>query len=436
MHILMSYWPRLVYGLIFALFNTMIIYQRLGKKNLWIKGLILFVISGPVVSVFTEIISKHFFSSFISAGLSEFPTDIANAIFVIYAMTLDMLSFIIPIYVYIWLAKDNYIICATTYFQYACIDRLCQILSISNVSYIVLLVLCLVLVAISFSKVGKMIVGLENPKAWRPVLHYVLGLFFVLDALYGAYTIFPGIEKGVLSVVNAWIDIIAIIFTVYLGSFLRLNLMAYEEQSQRLLYMSELKENHNDIIQKFAQISEAKSGETGQHVKRVSEYSAIIAKSYGLSDDEVDLIRTASMMHDFGKLLIPNEIVEKPGGLTDEEKEIMKKHTVYGYEILTSSVGEVMNMARTIAYEHHERYDGSGYPRGLSGDEISIYAQIVALADVYDALTSKRSYKEAWTPRDSYEEILRQKGKHFAPEVVDAFCDCYDQIEAIRIKFQ
>lgn len=138
------------------------------------------------------------------------------------------------------------------------------------------------------------------------------------------------------------------------------------------------------------------------------------------------------MMHDIGKLLIPREIIEKPGKLTDEERAIMSEHTNYGKEILANSKGEIISMARTIAYEHHERWDGTGYPRKIAGNEISVYAQIVSVADVYDALTSVRSYKAAWSSEEAYDEILRQRGKQFSPTVVDAFCNCYDRIKEIQ----
>ncbi len=138
------------------------------------------------------------------------------------------------------------------------------------------------------------------------------------------------------------------------------------------------------------------------------------------------------MMHDFGKLLIPKEILEKPGSLTPGEREIMCQHTVYGHDILSNSKGEIISMARDIAYEHHERWDGKGYPRGIKGYDISIYAQIVSVVDVYDALTSKRAYKEAWDRNEAKREIISQRGTQFSPRIVDAFIKNFDKISKIQ----
>ena len=141
------------------------------------------------------------------------------------------------------------------------------------------------------------------------------------------------------------------------------------------------------------------------------------------------------MMHDLGKLLISHEIVEKPDKLTDEEYELMKEHTQYGWDILSNSEGDIMEMARVIALQHHERWDGKGYPNGLQRDEISIYAQIVSVADVFDALTSERAYKNAWPIEKAKQEIIRQRGEQFSPVVVDAFISCFDEIKAINEKY-
>ena len=133
--------------------------------------------------------------------------------------------------------------------------------------------------------------------------------------------------------------------------------------------------------------------------------------------------------------MISQDILEKPGRLTRSEYDAVKEHSAFGWNLLANSKGEVMEMARGIALEHHERWDGGGYPGGLKGDEISIYAQIVSVADVYDALTSKRSYKDAWDPDDARKEIVVQRGKQFAPRVVDAFVSCYSEIEEIRRQY-
>ncbi len=191
-----------------------------------------------------------------------------------------------------------------------------------------------------------------------------------------------------------------------------------------------------EMILSFAEITENKSGQTGQHIKRVSEYAKIIAKKLGLSADRVEAVRIASTMHDVGKLLIPSEILEKPGKLTDEEYAVIKTHTTLGGKLLENVEGEEMQLSRTIALQHHERYDGKGYPTGLRGDEISLEGRIVAVADVYDALTSRRSYKSAWREEDAFREIVNGRGTQFDPQVTDAFEAAHDQILAVRERFR
>ncbi|MBQ9008507.1 MAG: HD-GYP domain-containing protein [Clostridia bacterium] len=191
-----------------------------------------------------------------------------------------------------------------------------------------------------------------------------------------------------------------------------------------------------EMIMSFAEITENKSGQTGQHIKRVSEYSRVLAEQLGLSRDQVENIRIASTMHDVGKLLIPSEILEKPGKLTDEEYATIKTHTTLGGQLLKNVEGEEMHLSRTIALQHHERPDGRGYPKGLTGDQISLEGRIVAVADVYDALTSRRSYKDAWSEDDAYQEILKGRGTQFDPQVVDAFVKAHDQILEVQKKFR
>ncbi len=187
-----------------------------------------------------------------------------------------------------------------------------------------------------------------------------------------------------------------------------------------------------EVIVSLAEITENKSEQTGQHIRRVSEYSRIIGEQMGLSEEAAENLRLASTMHDLGKLMIPSEILEKPGRLTDEEFAEIKKHPCFGEHLLHNVEGETMTLARTIALEHHERYDGRGYPNGEKGEEISLEGRIVAVADVYDALTSRRSYKEAWDPKRAYDEILKGKGTQFDAAVVDAFAAAYDKIDEAR----
>lgn len=189
------------------------------------------------------------------------------------------------------------------------------------------------------------------------------------------------------------------------------------------------------IIFSFAEITENKSGQTGQHIKRVSEYSRILAEQMGLPPEQCDQIRIASTMHDVGKLMIPSEILDKPGKLTDEEYAVIKTHTTYGGQLLENVEGDELKLSRTIALQHHERYDGHGYPARLSAADISLEGRIVSVADVYDALTSRRSYKDAWNEDDAYREIIKGKGTQFDPQVVEAFEAAHDKILAVRQKF-
>lgn len=184
------------------------------------------------------------------------------------------------------------------------------------------------------------------------------------------------------------------------------------------------------IILAFAEISESKSRQTGQHIKRVSEYIKVLGKSIGLTTTECDNLGIAAMMHDVGKLMIPEKILEKPGKLTTEEFEIVKTHVYYGEELLENSPGDIMQMARTIALQHHEKWDGTGYI-GLFGDEIDYYARMMAIVDVFDALVSKRSYKIGWTAEEAYDEIVSQSGKHFDPQIVLIFQDNFDKIRLV-----
>lgn len=197
---------------------------------------------------------------------------------------------------------------------------------------------------------------------------------------------------------------------------------------------SELYEDQEILIQALSQIIEAKSENTGQHVKRVAEYTELLCKSLGYSDEESWKIGLAAMMHDVGKIMIPEAILEKPGKLTKDEFDIVKKHTRYGRQMLEKSPGELFHISTQIADEHHEKWDGTGY-NGLAGEDISPYARCVALADVFDALVSRRSYKRAWTPKEAYDEIVTQKGKQFDPRVVDAFVEHFDQFVEIMSKY-
>lgn len=186
------------------------------------------------------------------------------------------------------------------------------------------------------------------------------------------------------------------------------------------------------VIQCLGKAAEYRDNETGMHVVRMSQSSAILAQEMGLGTDECELILRASPMHDIGKIAIPDNVLLKPGGLEGGEWETMKTHAEVGAEILSGYDTELMQVASKIARTHHEKWDGSGYPQGLSGEEIPLYTRIVSVCDVFDALTSRRPYKEAWSV-DSAMDYLREKsGSQFDPNVVDGFSRILDRVVALR----
>nr|WP_228155974.1 HD domain-containing phosphohydrolase [Poseidonibacter lekithochrous] len=198
----------------------------------------------------------------------------------------------------------------------------------------------------------------------------------------------------------------------------------------------EIEDTQKEVVFKMGAIGETRSKETGNHVKRVAEYSKILALEYGLSESDAEVLKQASPMHDIGKVGIPDNILKKPGRLDKDEIEIMKTHSKLGYEMLKGSSRPLLKVAAILAHEHHEKWDGSGYPRGLKGEEINIYGRITAIADVFDALGSNRCYKEAWEDERVYELFRKQRGKHFDPKLVDIFFDKLPLFLEIRDKFK
>jgi HD-GYP domain-containing protein (c-di-GMP phosphodiesterase class II) len=194
----------------------------------------------------------------------------------------------------------------------------------------------------------------------------------------------------------------------------------------------EIEETQKEIIFTMGEIGESRSKETGNHVKRVAEYSYLIALGLGISHEEAELLKMASPMHDIGKVAIPDSVLKKPGKLTDEEFDIMKTHTVIGYNLLKNSRRTLLRTAATVAYEHHEKWNGRGYPQGLKGEDIHIYGRITAIADVFDALGSDRVYKKAWELDRILNLFKEERGQHFDPKVVDAFMEKLPDILKVR----
>jgi PAS domain S-box-containing protein len=194
----------------------------------------------------------------------------------------------------------------------------------------------------------------------------------------------------------------------------------------------ELEATQQEVIYRMGEIAESRSKETGNHVRRVAAYSRLLALKYGLDKKESDLIGSASPMHDIGKVGIPDSILQKPGPLNDEEWEIMRTHAMLGYTILQNSTRPLLQAAAIIAKEHHEKYDGTGYPLNLKGRDIHLYARIVAVADVFDALSHDRCYKKAWEDVAVFEFFENERGKHFDPQIVDLFLNAKEDFLAIR----
>ena len=198
----------------------------------------------------------------------------------------------------------------------------------------------------------------------------------------------------------------------------------------------ELEDTQKEIIFKLGEVGETRSKETGQHVKRVAEYSKLLADLMGINRHSINLLYTASPMHDIGKVGIPDSILKKPAKLNDEEWEIMKTHSKIGFDILKNSKRDILRAAAIISYTHHEKYDGTGYPNQIKGENIHIFGRITALADVFDALGSDRVYKKAWELDRILDLIKQESGKHFDPKLVDTFLNNLDQFLEIRDKFQ
>ncbi len=197
-----------------------------------------------------------------------------------------------------------------------------------------------------------------------------------------------------------------------------------------------LQDTQIEIIKRLCCAAEYKDNDTGLHVIRMSWYSKFLAEQVSTDLEWIDLLYMAAPMHDIGKIAIPDRILLKSGTLDEHEWKEMKKHVEYGVKILGTTNSKLLSMAREIALGHHEQYDGSGYPSGLVGEDIPLSARIVAIADAFDALTSKRSYKKAWSVEKSIARLEEKAGKHFDPELVPKFIKCLDKILEIKNKYQ
>lgn len=198
----------------------------------------------------------------------------------------------------------------------------------------------------------------------------------------------------------------------------------------------EIREREKETLLRLARAGEFRDEETGYHLIRMARYSRLIANAIGLERDEAETIELAAPLHDIGKIGIPDGILLKPGRLDAPEWDVMQRHPVIGHEILKGSASKYVRMGALIALGHHERYDGKGYPNGLEGDHVPLCARIVSVADVYDALTSRRPYKKAWKPDEAFEYLRAQRGKHFDPRLVDAFLGMKEKVVEVQRDFQ
>lgn len=197
----------------------------------------------------------------------------------------------------------------------------------------------------------------------------------------------------------------------------------------------ELEETRLQVIRRLGRAAEFKDDETGYHVIRMSHYSKLLGRAAGMPEYRAELLFNAAPMHDVGKIGVPDHILQKPGPLTPEEWSIVKRHPAIGAGIIGRHNNELLEMARVIALTHHEKWDGSGYPRGLSGETIPLVGRVVALADCFDALTHVRPYKPAWPIAEAVEYLRQEAGRHFDPDLVPKFLDLLPQIEEVRHQY-
>jgi putative two-component system response regulator len=196
-----------------------------------------------------------------------------------------------------------------------------------------------------------------------------------------------------------------------------------------------IRERERDTVMHLARLAQYRDAETGAHILRMAHYSARIAKQLGFSLEEQELLLDAAAMHDIGKVGIPDALLCKPGKFEPHEFEAMKAHARLGFELIKDSQSEILQAGAAVALGHHEKFDGSGYPSGLKGEDIPIFSRIVAVADVFDSLTSKRPYKSAWPLNEAAQYLRDGAGTHFEPLCVDAFFQAWDDNLLIRERF-
>jgi putative two-component system response regulator len=224
-----------------------------------------------------------------------------------------------------------------------------------------------------------------------------------------------------------------------LRNLLRVKILQDEVEKRNLFLQErveegtkELIESHRDLIRRLSRCAEYRDDETGHHINRVSRTTELLARAAGLPAEQMLVIREAAAMHDIGKVGIPDAILLKPGKLTPEEWEVMRTHTLIGAALLAGGNSPLLVLSEQVAMSHHERWDGKGYPSGLAGEEIPLAARLVSVCDVFDALTSRRPYKEPWSPERAKEELLAQSGRQFDARLVALFLENWADVVEIR----
>ncbi|MDD5052381.1 MAG: response regulator [Sulfuricurvum sp.] len=218
----------------------------------------------------------------------------------------------------------------------------------------------------------------------------------------------------------------------------QISLLRYQHDLEQKLQArtEEIVLTRMEVIRQLGRAAEFKDNETGTHILRMSAYAKIISQKIGLDNARIELIYLAAPMHDIGKIGTPDAILQKPGSLTQDEWEIVRKHPLQGADIIGNHHSLLLQTARVVSLTHHERFDGTGYPNKIKGYDIPLVGRIVAIADVFDALTSRRPYKEPWSVEDAINYLMEQKGLHFDGELVDAFLSCMDQIQTVMAQFK
>lgn len=274
----------------------------------------------------------------------------------------------------------------------------------------------------------------------KALKHPLLPPIIMLTAQHGRDFMLEALSRGARDYISKPFDVAELLMRVRNLLDVHLTQKLLYDQKETLENMvvrqtQALRDTRLQVVQRLGRAAEYRDEETGSHILRMSHASAFLAGCAGWADEQCELLLHASPMHDIGKIGIPDHILLKPGRLTPEEWEIMKSHAGIGARLLDGDDSDLMLMARDIAWSHHEKWDGSGYPRGLAGQQIPVAGRIVALADVFDALTSERPYKKAWDVESALGYIKENRGRHFDPELADLFLENVGEILSIRQRF-